>query len=122
MSASFDASCVLFPVGLKFDPSTGMNTTDCRRAQVLNYFGELFDPQLCGGACDICAAGPQGQAADVTEYAKKAVQLVKNLTEPVKAKVTLVYCVDVFRGSRAKKVRPLPRWSLCTQGMMHTDA
>lgn len=83
---------------------TGMNTTDCRRAQVLNYFGEQFDPQLCGGACDICAAGPQTQAVDVTDHAKAAVELVRNLTRPARSKVTLVHCVDVFRGSRAKKV------------------
>lgn len=79
-----------------------MNTTDCRRSQVLNYFGEQFDPQLCGGACDTCAAGPQTQAVDVSDYAKTAVALVRDLVD--RDKITLVHCVDVFRGSKAQKV------------------
>ena len=79
-----------------------MNTTDCRRSQVLNYFGEQFESRLCGAGCDICAAGPQTQAADVTAHAKTVVALVKDLISH--GKVTLVHCVDVYRGSRAKKV------------------
>jgi bloom syndrome protein len=35
------------------------NKTDCRRAQLLHYFGELFDSKICRDsaetACDTCA-------------------------------------------------------------------
>lgn len=32
----------------------GKESAKCRRAYLLNYFGEQSDPQLCSGTCDLC--------------------------------------------------------------------
>jgi bloom syndrome protein len=81
-----------------------MNRTDCRRAQVLQYFDEHFDPTDCDGTCDNCATGVAGggyEQRDVSEPAKEALQLVKQIG----TKHTMLHCIDVFRGSKAAKVR-----------------
>ena len=31
-----------------------INKTDCRRTQVLSFFGERFDSSECRGGCDVC--------------------------------------------------------------------
>lgn len=28
---------------------------ECRRVQLLQHFGEVFDPAHCQGTCDLCA-------------------------------------------------------------------
>jgi bloom syndrome protein len=52
------------------------NNADCRRKQVLQYFGEAFDPKDCGGACDICSSEHSFHTVDLSSYAKAAVDLV----------------------------------------------
>ncbi|KAH9951444.1 P-loop containing nucleoside triphosphate hydrolase protein [Amylocystis lapponica] len=49
--------------GVKEDVEYGENNVDCRRQQVLSYFGENFDPRNCHGKCDNCC--------DTTPYTKK---------------------------------------------------
>ena len=54
-----------------------MNTTDCRRKQVLSYFGENdFDENECHKTCDNCLEGVAVQKRDVTDLAKSAISLV----------------------------------------------
>ena len=78
------------------------NRTDCRREQVLRYFNEEFDKRDCHNNCDNCkAGGTEMLHRDVTEYAKKFTSLVKQIQ---KNKVTLIYCQDIFRGSKANKI------------------
>lgn len=77
------------------------NKSDCRRVQVLNYFNESFQPQDCNATCDNCRSTSIFETQDFTDLAIVAIELVKQLE---KAKVTLLYCVDVFRGSRNKKI------------------
>lgn len=77
------------------------NKSDCRRVQVLNYFSEKFKKEDCKGACDNCNSTSTFELKDFTEYAKQAVRLVGQIHEQ---KVTLLHCVDVFRGSRSKKI------------------
>ncbi|TIB93290.1 ATP-dependent DNA helicase [Wallemia mellicola] len=79
-----------------------LNKTDCRRTQVLNYFGEHFDPRKCHKTCDNCFAGVGTEKKDVTEESKNAVQLVKDV---FRSSVTMLHCVDVFKGSGAAKIR-----------------
>ncbi|CAN3375785.1 ATP-dependent helicase Sgs1p [Diutina rugosa] len=80
------------------------NETTCRRQLVLHYFNEQFDAKLCRGHCDNCQRGSTGQAlvaTDVTKEAQSAVRLVRDLQT---TKVTVIYCQDVFRGSKSAKI------------------
>ena len=79
-----------------------LNKTDCRRTQVLNYFGEQFNPERCHKTCDNCFAGVGIEKVDVTEEAQAAIRLVKLV---YKQSVTMLHCVDVFKGSGAAKIR-----------------
>jgi RecQ family ATP-dependent DNA helicase len=77
------------------------NKSDCRRSQVLEYFNERFDKSQCNGSCDNCKSDSVYEKCDMTDLAKAAIRIVRAVQD---ANVTLAYCVDVFRGSRIKKV------------------
>ena len=77
------------------------NRSDCRRAQILAYFGETFRHEDCQNSCDNCRSESTFQMQDFTDFAAAAVRLVKELQN---SKVTLLHCVDVFRGSKSKKI------------------
>lgn len=79
------------------------NKSDCRRKQVLAYFGEQFEAVDCKQRCDNCQSGSTFRALDVTQLAASAVRLVQELSV-FGDQVTLLYCVDVFRGSRGNKI------------------
>ena len=78
--------------------------SDCRRVQVLNYFNESFKREDCNGTCDNCNSNSIFESRDFTEYAIAAVELVKAIE---KDNVTLLHCVDVFRGGKNKKIADL---------------
>ncbi len=80
------------------------NKSDCRRVQVLAYFNEYFDREKCNGDCDNCSSESTFESQDFTEYAKSAIKLVGRVQ---KQAVTLLHCVDVFRGSKNKKITEL---------------
>ena len=77
------------------------NKSDCRRVQVLLYFNEPFSRENCNGGCDNCSSTSSFESQDFTDYAVSAVKLVKHLE---RENVTLLHCVDVFRGSKTKKI------------------
>ena len=77
------------------------NKSDCRRVQVLNYFNEPFNRENCNGSCDNCSSSSTFESHDFTEYAVAALRLVRKIQED---KVTLLHCVDVFRGVKTKKI------------------
>ncbi|OCK76225.1 hypothetical protein K432DRAFT_336094 [Lepidopterella palustris CBS 459.81] len=77
------------------------NRSDCRRVQVLKYFSESFRREDCNNSCDNCKSDCIFESRDVTDYAAAAVSLVSKLQE---RKVTLLHCVDVFRGGKGKKI------------------
>lgn len=77
------------------------NRAVCRRVQVLNYFSERFDPADCNGQCDNCNSTSSFEERDMTDYAVNAIDLLQELQGN---KVTLNYCMDVFRGAKIKKV------------------
>jgi bloom syndrome protein len=80
------------------------NRSDCRRAQVLHYFGERFDREDCLGTCDNCNSNSTFKEVDFTREAQLAVDLVSNVRG---ASVTLLHCIDVFRGASNKKIKDL---------------
>lgn len=79
------------------------NQTDCRRKQVLQYFGETFDVRQCMSSCDNCKHGQSTtrEARDVTTTAREIVELVQSIQHD---QVTLIHCIDVYRGSKNKKL------------------
>lgn len=81
-----------------------LNLTDCRRSQVLQYFGEQFPQHKCHKTCDNCLRGEAFEFRDVTDVARSAVNLVQELQH--EKGVTVALCVSILRGSKVKKVRP----------------
>lgn len=77
------------------------NRAVCRRVQVLNYFNEKFNPDECNGQCDNCNSTSAFEERDMSDYAISAINLLDELQGN---KVTMNYCMDIFRGSRIKKV------------------
>ena len=77
------------------------NRSDCRRVQILNYFNEGFRSEDCHGSCDNCNSNITFEAQDFTESAADAISLVGKVQ---KDNVTLLHCVDIFRGSKSKKI------------------
>ncbi|USP73154.1 uncharacterized protein yc1106_00428 [Curvularia clavata] len=78
------------------------NKADCRRAQVLGYFSEAFDPSKCNSTCDNCRSDATFVIKDLTEYAAMAIKLVSRIHED---NVTMHQCVDAFRGAGGGKIK-----------------
>lgn len=80
-----------------------INTGDCRRTQVLQYFGEEFSPEQCKETCDNCRLNRNvvPEAVDITD---KAMELISLVEEMQSESVTLAHAVDVYYGSKAKRV------------------
>ena len=89
------------------------NKSDCRRVQVLNYFNEIFNREDCNGACDNCNSTSTFESRDFTEYAVAAIDLVRMMQGN---NVTLLHCVDVFRGGKNKKMTDLGHSNLENYG------
>ena len=78
------------------------NRSDCRRHQVLEYFNEHFSKSNCHSTCDNCASNGTFENRDMSEHAKNAIQLVKKIARD---KVTVLHCVDTYRGAKNTKIR-----------------
>jgi bloom syndrome protein len=74
------------------------NKVDCRRVQVLRYFGERFPEAECHRTCDRCASGVGYESRDVSEYARAALQIVGLVHQK-----TLIFCIEIFHGSGTKE-------------------
>ncbi|XP_068595516.1 recQ-like DNA helicase BLM [Brachionichthys hirsutus] len=95
------------------------NAMECRRIQLLAYFGELkFNKAFCKEnadvSCDNCAKPNQYEMKDVTEDVRKIVRFAQENCEKVGARVrktaqqnrlTLNMLVDIFIGSKSAKVQ-----------------
>ncbi|KAM8892645.1 recQ-like DNA helicase BLM isoform 2-T2 [Spinachia spinachia] len=95
------------------------NVMECRRLQLLAYFGELkFNKMFCKEhadvSCDNCAKPNQYKMRDVTEDVKKIVKFVQENCEKVGSRfgrtaqqnrLTLNMLVDIFVGSKSAKVQ-----------------
>lgn len=89
------------------------NRSDCRRVQVLNYFNESFKSEDCKGACDNCNSKCSFEVRDFSQYAIDAIALVKKIQQE---RVTLLYCVDVFRGGKNTKITRSKHFNLNEYG------
>ncbi|XP_076443905.1 uncharacterized protein LOC143282199 [Babylonia areolata] len=85
------------------------NLADCRRAQVLHYFGEHhFDRERCnivaGAVCDNCGSKEMFKLRDVTEDAKEVVKCVRELCSSPRNNYTLLHFVEIFKGSQNSRI------------------
>ena len=78
------------------------NRSDCRRVQVLQYFNERFQREACDGKCDNCTSTSTFEDVDFTDYVRHAVDLVRTVAS---SKVTLLKCIDIFRGVTNKTMK-----------------
>ncbi|XP_022057037.1 recQ-like DNA helicase BLM isoform X2 [Acanthochromis polyacanthus] len=95
------------------------NVMECRRIQLLAYFGELkFNKSFCKEhpdvSCDNCAKPNQYKLRNVTEDVKKIARFVQENCEKVGSKygrtaqqnrLTLNMLVDIFIGSKSAKIQ-----------------
>ncbi|KAM9311949.1 recQ-like DNA helicase BLM [Gastrophryne carolinensis] len=93
------------------------NVLECRRLQLLAYFGETsFNPNFCKEnlrvACDNCCRTTEYKSRDVTEEVKGIVKFVQDNCVSGRGKVraggnrlTLNMMVDIFLGSKSAKVQ-----------------
>ena len=69
----------------------------CRRAFILDYFGEAYDRESCGG-CDVCLS--EREEFDATEIAQKVLSAIIRTGERFGA----AHVIQVLRGGRARRV------------------
>lgn len=80
------------------------NETDCRRAQLLQYFAETFDSSLCRNGstpCDNCQSHTPYRKEDVTRLVRVIVQSVQQVT---REQHTLIQYACALKGSSSNKV------------------
>lgn len=92
------------------------NAKSCRRAFLLNYFGEDWLEGNCG-ACDVCIAETRPKSSqgtfDGTEIAQKVLSAVIRTGERFGAN----HIVEVLRGSRSKRILELRHEELSVHGI-----
>ncbi|KAI0385773.1 hypothetical protein F5Y04DRAFT_156519 [Hypomontagnella monticulosa] len=71
------------------------NQSDCRRVEILRYFGETFDKAQCGKTCDNCLNNEVFEQKDYSEYAVAILIIVRS-----QEKLTLNQCTDFIIGKR----------------------
>lgn len=86
--------------GLHLDSMLALcETVECRRAQLLNYFGQSGDP--CGN-CDTCLTPPE--TWDATVPAQKVLSTVVRLDRERRQKFGAGHIVDILLGKKNAKV------------------
>jgi len=85
------------------------NRIDCRRAMILNYFGENFDPSECKKnkqtTCDNCVSHVSHKEKDFTDIAQIVVKAIRqNAAKGYEGSFTMLHYIEVFKGSMARKI------------------
>ncbi|OTB15562.1 hypothetical protein K445DRAFT_317820 [Daldinia sp. EC12] len=71
------------------------NQSDCRRAEILRYFGEAFDKQQCAKTCDNCLNEEVFEQKDFSKYAVAILLIMKS-----QGRLTLAQCTDFLMGKK----------------------
>ena len=87
---------------------------DCRRAELLRYFGETFPGDNCGG-CDNCLS-PRA-TFDGTQAALKFLSCVFRVAQKSRFGVGLNHVVEVLTGADTDKIRRWRHETLSTYGI-----
>ena len=85
----------------------------CRRRYLLEYFGEQWDVEDCGG-CDVCLASRERGEFDATEIAQKALSAVVRTGE----KYGETHVAGVLLGSRDKRILAAGHDNLSVYGIV----
>ena len=84
------------------------NYSDCRRAQLLQYFAEHFDAAQCkqdqSSVCDNCQSSTPYIVEDMTEEAKVIVTSIQQVCRGKDTQYTLLHYLEVFRGSTSSRI------------------
>ncbi|KAI0637283.1 P-loop containing nucleoside triphosphate hydrolase protein [Trametes polyzona] len=95
----------------------------CRRQQVLNYFGDEFDPADCKKLCNNCRNATPFSVEDHTENAKHAVRLLE-AADRISSSLTTGQLAAALRGSMSKEIKEkniasLPSFGACRGVQAH---
>ncbi|KAH8179953.1 DEAD/DEAH box helicase domain-containing protein [Sarocladium implicatum] len=71
------------------------NRSDCRRTEILRYFGEDFSADECEKACDNCRLGLVFEQEDFSACAIAALEVIGK-----QKRLTAKQCADILRGRR----------------------
>jgi bloom syndrome protein len=71
------------------------NKSDCRRVEILRYFGEDFTAAQCRKTCDNCKAGLIFEQREFSDYAIAAIRVVQ-----AQRRITAVQCADILMGRK----------------------
>ena len=83
----------------------------CRRRYVLEYFGETWDEEYCGG-CDVCLTPTE--EFDATVIAQKILSAVIRTNE----RFGVNHVIEVLRGAKTRRVRELGHDQLSVYGIV----
>jgi ATP-dependent DNA helicase RecQ len=86
----------------------------CRRRELLGYFGEQFEEDVCGG-CDNCLS-PR-ETFDGTLAAQKFLSCVYRIRERTRFGVGLNHVIEVLTGAETEKIRRWGHEQLSTYGI-----
>jgi ATP-dependent DNA helicase RecQ len=89
-------------------------SAECRRAELLRYFGEVFSGDNCGG-CDNCLA-PRARF-DGTVAAQKLLSCVFRIRQKSAFGVGLNHVVGVLRGEETEKIKRWRHDAISTYGI-----
>ena len=84
----------------------------CRHRALVQYFGQAYEPELCG-ACDICL-GEAAQVPDALIVAQKILSCIAR----VKERFGIGHVVSVLRGENTEGVRKWGHDKLSTYGLL----
>ena len=87
-------------------------STECRRVQLLRYFGEDSSP--CGN-CDNCLHPPE--TTDATDAARKLLSCIYRVQQASGTAFGAVHIMDILRGKATEKVEQHGHQSLSTFGI-----
>ncbi|KAJ8121838.1 hypothetical protein ONZ43_g1813 [Nemania bipapillata] len=73
------------------------NQSDCRRVEILRYFGETFSKAQCNASCDNCRSKDEFEQKDFTKYARAVLEIVQ-----AQRQVTLAQCTDYLMAKKKK--------------------
>ncbi|KAI2604648.1 ATP-dependent DNA helicase [Hypoxylon sp. NC1633] len=74
------------------------NRSDCRRVQILQYFGEKFSRAECGGTCDNCEASDTVRLMDFSPLATAVLEIIRQC-----GRLTRTQCTDIMLGHKVKE-------------------
>ncbi|OHW92366.1 RecQ family ATP-dependent DNA helicase [Colletotrichum incanum] len=74
------------------------NRENCRRVEILRYFGEVFNPDDCEKTCDNCRAGAVFEQQDFSELANAAIQTIE-----LHERLTINQCSEILMGKKYQR-------------------